>query len=141
MDCQITIQVHDWPFCLPLSRFSLAFSFVMDYVARMAFKLPKKKDWVDINPKLFETQPELLNMLISAYSNKLDNMDVYIGGMLESYGNPGTEAKARCTTCCERKYRQRMHGAICRNSISRPRVINQRNETFSYLFHRFRRII
>lgn len=61
-----------------------------DYnTARQAFKLPKKNDWKDINPELFESKPELLNMLISAYSNKLDNMDVYIGGMLESYGNPG----------------------------------------------------
>lgn len=61
-----------------------------DYnTARQAFKLPKKNDWSEINPKLFEAKPELLNMLISAYSNKLDNMDVYIGGMLESYGNPG----------------------------------------------------
>ncbi len=61
-----------------------------DYnTARMAFKLPKKNDWAEINPKLFEAKPELLNLLISAYSNKLDNMDVYIGGMLESYGNPG----------------------------------------------------
>lgn len=28
-------------------------------------------------------------MLISAYNNKIDNVDVYVGGMLESYGNPG----------------------------------------------------
>lgn len=28
--------------------------------ARQAFKLPKKEDWKDINPSLFETKPELL---------------------------------------------------------------------------------
>jgi dual oxidase len=28
-------------------------------------------------------------LLISAYSDKLENVDVYIGGMLESDGNPG----------------------------------------------------
>lgn len=61
-----------------------------DYnTARVAFKLAAKKDWNDINPELFKAKPELLAMLISAYSNRLDNMDVYIGGMLESYGNPG----------------------------------------------------
>lgn len=61
-----------------------------DYnTARAAFKLPRKKDWNDINPKLFKSKPELLQQLASVYSNRLDNMDVYIGGMLESFGNPG----------------------------------------------------
>lgn len=61
-----------------------------DYnTARAAYKLPRKKDWNDINPKMFAASPELLKVLISAYSNKLDNVDVYIGGMLESDGRPG----------------------------------------------------
>lgn len=31
----------------------------------------------------------IFSMLISAYSNRLDNIDVYVGGMLESDGKPG----------------------------------------------------
>lgn len=57
--------------------------------ARAAYSLPKFKEWNDINPKLFEAQPDLLRILISAYSNRLDNVDVYVGGMLESDGKPG----------------------------------------------------
>lgn len=61
-----------------------------DYnTARQAFNLPKKEDWHDINPELFDSQPELSRILISAYNNRLDNVDVYIGGMLESDGEPG----------------------------------------------------
>lgn len=61
-----------------------------DYnTVRSYYKLPKIKDWKDINPKLFSEKPELLRLLVAAYSNKLDNVDVYVGGMLESYGEPG----------------------------------------------------
>ncbi|KAL7042509.1 hypothetical protein ACKWTF_001170 [Chironomus riparius] len=57
--------------------------------ARKAYNLSPHKDWKDINPVLFEKDPELMNILISAYKNRLDNVDAYIGGMLESYGKPG----------------------------------------------------
>lgn len=61
-----------------------------DYnTARAAYKLPKHTNWKDINPELFEKHPELLQILISAYKDKLDNVDAYIGGMLESNGKPG----------------------------------------------------
>lgn len=61
-----------------------------DYnTARAAFKLPMKKDWYEINPEAFDQNPDLMRMLISAYNNRLDNVDVYVGGMLESYGKPG----------------------------------------------------
>ena len=61
-----------------------------DYnTARAAYKLPRRKEWKDINPELFEAKPETLKILISAYQNRLDNVDAYIGGMLESYGGPG----------------------------------------------------
>lgn len=61
-----------------------------DYnTARAAYKLPMRTDWKEINPLLFEAKPELLQILISAYQNRLDNIDAYIGGMLESYGKPG----------------------------------------------------
>lgn len=56
---------------------------------RAYYKLPKIKDWNDINPELFAEKPELLRLLVAAYSNRLDNIDVYVGGMLESYGGPG----------------------------------------------------
>ncbi|KAL1373556.1 hypothetical protein pipiens_018597, partial [Culex pipiens pipiens] len=61
-----------------------------DYnTARVAYKLPKKKTWRDINPEVFDRQPELLDLLIKTYDNRLDNVDVYVGGMLESDGKPG----------------------------------------------------
>lgn len=61
-----------------------------DYnTAREAFKLPRRKSWKEINPAMFEANEDLLRMLISAYSNRLDNIDAYIGGMLESDGHPG----------------------------------------------------
>ncbi|CAH0546400.1 unnamed protein product [Brassicogethes aeneus] len=61
-----------------------------DYnTVRSYYKLPKIKNWTDINPKLFEDKPELLRMLVSAYDNNFDDIDVYVGGMLESYGGPG----------------------------------------------------
>lgn len=61
-----------------------------DYnTVRAQYKLPKYKEWNDINPKLFEKNPEILRVLVSAYNNDINNVDVYIGGMLESYGKPG----------------------------------------------------
>lgn len=61
-----------------------------DYnTVRAYYNLPKLKDWNDINPKLFSEKPELLRLLVAAYSNKIDNVDLYVGGMLESYGQPG----------------------------------------------------
>ncbi|XP_017784906.1 PREDICTED: dual oxidase isoform X2 [Nicrophorus vespilloides] len=56
---------------------------------RAQYKLPKKTEWNDINPKLFEARPEILRVLVAAYNNDINNVDVYIGGMLESYGKPG----------------------------------------------------
>ncbi|XP_018323659.1 dual oxidase isoform X2 [Agrilus planipennis] len=61
-----------------------------DYnTVRSYYKLPKKRTWNEINPKLFEENPEILRLLVAAYSNRLDNVDVYVGGMLESFGEPG----------------------------------------------------
>lgn len=57
--------------------------------ARQAHRMPKKKDFKDINPDFFEKHPDILKTLIKAYSNDLDSVDVYIGGMLESDGKPG----------------------------------------------------
>lgn len=61
-----------------------------DYnTVRAYYGLKKIEKWVDINPELFEEKPELLRALVSAYSNNINNIDVYVGGMLESYGGPG----------------------------------------------------
>ncbi|GLH03578.1 Dual oxidase [Gryllus bimaculatus] len=61
-----------------------------DYnTVRTYFRLPRIKEWSDINPKLFAERPELVRNLAAAYNNRLDNVDVYIGGMLESRDGPG----------------------------------------------------
>lgn len=61
-----------------------------DYnTARVRFKLPKRQTWNEINPELFNKNPSLLRTLIEIYSNNLNNVDVYVGGMLESKGGPG----------------------------------------------------
>lgn len=61
-----------------------------DYnTVRKAFSLPPKKSWHDIAPKLFDQNPGLEQALIVAYDNRMDNIDAYVGGMLESDGKPG----------------------------------------------------
>lgn len=61
-----------------------------DYnTVRKYFHLEPIKEWVDINPELFNQKPELLGQISAAYSNKLNNVDLYIGGMLESKDGPG----------------------------------------------------
>lgn len=57
--------------------------------ARVAFNLPPKKSWHEINPTLFDQNPGLEQSLTAAYENRLDNIDAYVGGMLESDGKPG----------------------------------------------------
>ncbi|KAK6618258.1 hypothetical protein RUM44_002709 [Polyplax serrata] len=61
-----------------------------DYnTVRKYFNLQPIKQWVDINPELFNQKPELLGQISAAYNNKLNNIDLYIGGMLESKNGPG----------------------------------------------------
>ncbi|XP_030768152.1 dual oxidase [Sitophilus oryzae] len=61
-----------------------------DYnTVRVHYGLSRIVNWTDINPKLFQEKPELLRTLEAAYSNNLNNVDVYVGGMLESFGQPG----------------------------------------------------
>ncbi|KAL1137627.1 hypothetical protein AAG570_009323 [Ranatra chinensis] len=61
-----------------------------DYnTVRACFHLPKQKKWSEINPDLFKKQPELEQKLAEAYDNAIDNVDLYIGGMLESKDGPG----------------------------------------------------
>ncbi|XP_045463309.1 dual oxidase [Harmonia axyridis] len=56
---------------------------------RSHYRLKRIENWSDINPKLFKERPEILQTLVSVYSNNIDNVDVYVGGMLESIGGPG----------------------------------------------------
>uniref|UniRef100_A0A8D9F2V0 Dual oxidase n=2 Tax=Cacopsylla melanoneura TaxID=428564 RepID=A0A8D9F2V0_9HEMI len=66
-----------------------------DYnTVRASFNLKKLKSWNDleaINPSLFKEAhgKELLKRLKRSYRNSIDNIDLYIGGMLESHGGPG----------------------------------------------------
>ncbi|XP_044584907.1 dual oxidase [Cotesia glomerata] len=61
-----------------------------DYnTARTYFNLPRKTTWNDINPELFAKRPDLLRELIEIHDNNLNNIDVYVGGMLESIDGPG----------------------------------------------------
>ncbi|XP_049777239.1 dual oxidase [Schistocerca cancellata] len=61
-----------------------------DYnTVRSYFRLPRIKEWSHINRKLFAARPDLLRRLASVYNNRLDNVDLYIGGMLESEDGPG----------------------------------------------------
>ena len=61
-----------------------------DYnTARRSYKLPAITNWSDINPVLSQKHPELFEKLAELYGNNLDNVDVYLGGMLESHNGPG----------------------------------------------------
>ncbi|KAL1463002.1 hypothetical protein WDU94_014795 [Cyamophila willieti] len=66
-----------------------------DYnTVRGSFNLKKLKTWNEleaINPALFKEAhgKELLKRLKRSYRNSIDNIDLYIGGMLESNGGPG----------------------------------------------------
>lgn len=61
-----------------------------DYnTARKHFKLMPRRTWNEINPDLFNKNPSLLRTLVEIHSNNLNNVDVYVGGMLESSDGPG----------------------------------------------------
>lgn len=56
---------------------------------RATFHLPRIANWSEINPTLAAEHPELFEQLSQAYGGSLDNIDLYIGGMLESNDGPG----------------------------------------------------
>lgn len=61
-----------------------------DYnTVRTHFGFSARKNWNEINPKLFKRNPQLLRNLMEIHSNDIDNVDVYLGGMLESVAGPG----------------------------------------------------
>uniref|UniRef100_A0AAR5PYW1 NAD(P)H oxidase (H2O2-forming) n=1 Tax=Dendroctonus ponderosae TaxID=77166 RepID=A0AAR5PYW1_DENPD len=61
-----------------------------DYnTVRAFYGLSRRSNWTEINPALFKEKPQLLDTLANVYANNIDNVDVYVGGMLESLGHPG----------------------------------------------------
>lgn len=59
---------------------------------RKYFNFQPVTNWSQINPLLYEKAPELFERLSRLYDNNLDNVDVYVGGMVESEldtGRPG----------------------------------------------------
>ncbi|XP_076054875.1 dual oxidase [Oratosquilla oratoria] len=61
-----------------------------DYnTVRKCFQLPPITKWEDINPKLFQDKPEILEELRRLYNGNLMNIDLYVGGMLETQEGPG----------------------------------------------------
>lgn len=59
---------------------------------RKYFKLPPITNWSQINPELYKRAPSLFAKLSKLYGDNLDNIDVYVGGMVESElltGRPG----------------------------------------------------
>jgi dual oxidase len=72
-----------------MSIMNFQLRFVCSFYERSYFRLPRVTEWTQINPPLFKKQPELLRVLAGVYANRLDNVDLYIGGMLESRDGPG----------------------------------------------------
>merc|ERR1712168_31597 len=62
-----------------------------DYnTVRRHFGLPRISNWSDINPTLYKEYPEIFDKLDELYGyNMLKDVDLYIGGMLESDKGPG----------------------------------------------------
>ncbi|CAG2108202.1 unnamed protein product, partial [Medioppia subpectinata] len=64
-----------------------------DYnTVRRSFNLQPIKNWTQINPYLYARKPELFDQLSTLYGHDLDDVDAYVGGMVESdfeRGRPG----------------------------------------------------
>ena len=61
-----------------------------DYnTVRATFGLPEIQTLEDINPERFATNPDLLKSLEEVYNGHLDDIDLYVGGMLETGDDPG----------------------------------------------------
>ncbi|XP_071446049.1 dual oxidase [Hetaerina americana] len=56
---------------------------------RRSFGLESVTEWSQINPRLHSEHPELFAALKKAYGDRIDDVDLYIGGMLESSDGPG----------------------------------------------------
>ncbi|XP_037075300.1 dual oxidase-like [Pollicipes pollicipes] len=51
--------------------------------------LPMIKNLTEVNPELASERPELFKKLMDAYGDEMMNIDLYVGGMLESRDGPG----------------------------------------------------
>uniref|UniRef100_A0A915J7Z2 NAD(P)H oxidase (H2O2-forming) n=1 Tax=Romanomermis culicivorax TaxID=13658 RepID=A0A915J7Z2_ROMCU len=61
---------------------------LMDYnSARKFFNLTIAKKWSDINPQLHKEDPKLFENLKTLYNDKIETLDVYVGGLLEANGH------------------------------------------------------
>ena len=62
-----------------------------DYnTVRRFYGLGRVANWSDINPALYSEQPDLFHRLEEVYGDYgMNNIDLYIGGMLESNNGPG----------------------------------------------------
>ena len=62
-----------------------------DYnTVRQFYGLPRVANWSDINPAVYSQEPELFHRLEQTYGDyDMSNIDLYIGGMLESSNGPG----------------------------------------------------
>ena len=63
-----------------------------DYnTVRQYYQLPRVSNWSEINTNLYHKDRELFEKLEEVYGQgrRMDNIDLYIGGMLESNSGPG----------------------------------------------------
>jgi hypothetical protein len=59
-------------------------------LCRTYFNLPRVYNWSQINPELFREQPELFQRLEEVHGARgISDLDLYLGGMLESHEGPG----------------------------------------------------
>ncbi|KAG1681999.1 Dual oxidase [Nymphon striatum] len=60
-----------------------------DYnLARKCFNMPMISNWTQINPQLYKERPEIFSNLERIYGST-NNIDLYVGGMLETVDGPG----------------------------------------------------
>ncbi|KAJ8272251.1 hypothetical protein COCON_G00111100 [Conger conger] len=57
--------------------------------ARAAFDLPPVSRWEDINPQLNRSSPQLFKDLAELYGDDISKLELFPGGLLESWGAPG----------------------------------------------------
>lgn len=70
-----------------------------DYnAARRAYKLNALSNWSDINKDLFHKKPEMVQKLQDLYKDEIDNVDIYVGGMLECDGNKPGKNPPNCSS-------------------------------------------
>ena len=61
-----------------------------DYnTVRKCFGFPMINEFSEINQDQFKKHPDMFDKLEEAYHGNMMNIDLYVGGMLESYGGPG----------------------------------------------------